>query len=409
MPAKFQKVRSAHSPESLVDLLSDEPGVVLLRTGMADADRGCVSFVTARPMITLRSSGSRCELTSLNGCTVRNENPWNVLAELLCRFEQHAESETILPAGGCFGYWGYDLRTFVEPVLQRKAVNDLGFPDCHLGFYDSVVAFDHRSDEIYVISSGLNSDGSRSGEKAEERYDFWERLLRSEPQDAPCSPAHNVVTGETRAESNLSRADFIRLAREVQQSLRSGEISQVNLSHRLSAPCPLSGLELFHRLSRVSPAPYAAYLDCGDFQLVSSSPELFLRINDRHICTRPIKGTRPRAEDVDLDNRFEQELKTSPKEKAELVMITDLLRNDVGRVCEYGSIRVPKLFEVERYAHVRHLVSTVEGQLRADVTHCSALAACFPGGSITGAPKIQAMKIIDELEPVSRGPYTGAL
>jgi len=175
------------------------------------------------------------------------------------------------------------------------------------------------------------------------------------------------------------------------------------------AQCQLSGWELFQRLAAVSPAPFSAFLDCGDFQVVSSSPEQFLRLSGSHIQTRPIKGTRPRGADPTRDAQLAYELQTSAKELAELVMITDLLRNDLGKVCEFGSVQTPELARLERFAQVQHLVSTVEGRLRKDVTHLAALAACFPGGSITGAPKFRAMEIIDELEPVRRGIYGGAL
>ncbi|HWI58300.1 MAG TPA: anthranilate synthase component I family protein, partial [Bacillota bacterium] len=170
-----------------------------------------------------------------------------------------------------------------------------------------------------------------------------------------------------------------------------------------------SGWELFQRLSAVSPAPFSAYLGGGEFELVSSSPELFLRLSGASIQTRPIKGTRPRSSDPTRDAQLTYELQTSPKEMAELVMITDLLRNDLGKVCEFGSVLVPELARLERYPQVQHLVSTVAGRLRPEVTHFAAFAACFPGGSITGAPKFRAMEIIDELEPITRGPYTGAL
>jgi len=181
----------------------------------------------------------------------------------------------------------------------------------------------------------------------------------------------------------------------------------VNLSQRLAAPCAFSGWELFQRLAAVSPSPFGAYFDCGDFQIASSSPELFLRLSGSQILTRPIKGTRPRDPNPTRDAQYSYELQTSAKELAELVMITDLLRNDLGKVCEFGSVQVPDLARLERFAQVQHLVSTVAGRLRPDVTHFAALAACFPGGSITGAPKFRAMEIIDELEPVARGPYTG--
>ena len=207
--------------------------------------------------------------------------------------------------------------------------------------------------------------------------------------------------------SNLSRDDFLSAVERAQRYIRAGDIYQVNLSQRLVAQCRWSGSELFQRLSAVSPAPFSAFFECGDFQIASSSPEQFLRLSGSHIQTRPIKGTRPRAADPTRDAQLAYELQTSPKELAELVMITDLLRNDLGKVCEFGSVQTPELARLERFAQVQHLVSTVEGRLRKDVTHLAALAACFPGGSITGAPKFRAMEIIDELEPLARGPYCG--
>jgi len=218
-----------------------------------------------------------------------------------------------------------------------------------------------------------------------------------------------LEAGPQRILSNVSRADFIAAVERALRYIRSGDIYQVNLSQRLAAPCLMSGWEFFQRLTGVSPAPFAAFLDCGGFQIASSSPELFLRLSGPHIQTRPIKGTRPRAADPTRDAQLTYELQTSPKEMAELVMITDLLRNDLGKVSEYGSVQVPELVRLERYAQVQHLVSSVEGRLRSDVTHFAAFASCFPGGSISGAPKIRALEIIEELEPVTRGPYTGAL
>jgi para-aminobenzoate synthetase component 1 len=210
-------------------------------------------------------------------------------------------------------------------------------------------------------------------------------------------------------ETSLDKSEFIKMVRLAQEYIRLGHIYQVNLSHRLSVPWPAGGWELFRRLMEVSPAPYAAYLNGGAFELCSSSPEMFLRMSGARIETRPIKGTRPRSADATRDAQLAYELQTSPKELSELLMITDLLRNDLGRVCEFGSIQVPDLFRLERYAQVQHLVSTVEGRLRPDVTHFNAFSFCFPGGSISGAPKIRALEIIDELEQVARGPYTGAL
>jgi para-aminobenzoate synthetase component 1 len=362
--------------------------------------------------MTFRSFGSRCELHSPEHTEMQFGNPWHLLDSLMSRYELLEELDLPFPLGGCFGYWGYDLKNFVEPKLTRRAINDLELPDCHVGFYDSLVVFDHHLTKTWLVSTGLRADGSRSEQIALQRAEFWQKLLREEMKEVTpvaLRLASSSSTTESPVSSNLTRDKFLSRVQRAQSYVRAGDIYQVNLSHRLSAPFPSSGWQLFQNLSNVSPAPFSAYVDCGDFQLTSSSPELFLRLSGAHILTRPIKGTRPRSSDPTRDAQLTYELQTSSKEMAELVMITDLLRNDLGKVCEFGSVQVPELVRLERFPQVQHLVSTVEGRLRSGVTHFAAFASCFPGGSITGAPKFRAMEIIDELEPIARGPYTGAL
>ena len=449
----IHEIATAHTPESLVECLrggsrrseakTDENGIVLLRTSLFDSPQARYSFVAARPFLTFRSFGSRCEIISADpqlSTPINREpalnlqpqfgNPWQMLDALLARCELLDEIDWPFPLGGCFGYWGYDLKNFTEPKLSRRAVNDLELPDCHVGFYDSLVVFDHYLGKTFVVSTGLAADGSRTEQRAGGQMEFWQSVLTTgEAGRAGSSlPAvERTLAHERRARSdapylhsNLSRAEFLSAVERAQRYIRAGDIYQVNLSQRLTAPCNFSGLprrstlakpgwELFQKLNAVSPAPFSAFLDCGDFQMASSSPELFLRLSGSHIQTRPIKGTRPRDADPTRDAQLAYELQTSPKELAELVMITDLLRNDLGKVCEFGSVQTPELARLERFAQVQHLVSTVEGRLRREVTHLAALAACFPGGSITGAPKFRAMEIIDELEPLARGPYCGAI
>ncbi len=340
----------------------------------------------------------------------------------MSRFELLDEIDLPFPIGGCFGFWGYDLKNFTEPKLPRRAVNDLELPDCHVGFYDSLVVFDHQIGKVFIVSTGLCADGARSEKLARERMEFWTaatcRCLSTTQHVASFQSAD--MSAHSKVAPNLSRAEFISKVERAQKYIRAGDIYQVNLSQRLTVQYQLSGLprrsalakpgwDFFEKLSAVSPAPFAAFLDCGEFQIASSSPEQFLRMSASHIVTRPIKGTRPRDADPTRDAQLAYELQTSPKELAELVMITDLLRNDIGKVCEFGSVRVPELAKLEKFAQVQHLVSTVEGRLRKDITHFAAFASCFPGGSITGAPKFRAMEIIDELEPISRGPYCGAI
>jgi len=454
----IQEIQTAHTPESLVEQLGDESGlprrseakagIVLLRSSSFDSPQARYSFVAANPFLTFRSFGSRCEISRPQTPDPRPQlqygNPWHVLDALMSRYELLDEIDLPFPLGGCFGYWGYDLKNFTEPKLPRRAVNDLELPDCHVGFYDSLVVFDHRLGKVCIVSTGLNFDGSRCEERAHTQSEFWRAKLagNSGPTLAPALSLSERAGGnsfpllanpdavdlretleqllprprrggEGRGEgaisSNFTKTDFLAAVERAQRYIRAGDIYQVNLSQRLMAQCECSGWDVFEKLSAVSPAPFSAFLNCGEFQVASSSPEQFLRLSGSHIQTRPIKGTRPRDADPTRDAQLAYELQTSAKELAELVMITDLLRNDLGKVCEYGSVQVPELAKLEKFAQVQHLVSTVEGRLRKDVTHFAAFASCFPGGSITGAPKFRAMEIIDELEPLSRGPYCGAI
>ena len=447
----IQEIAISHTPESLVGNLRGEAGVVLLRTAAFDSPSARYSFVVANPFLTFRSFGSRCEIarsrTPDAGPQTQFGNPWQILDALMAQFELLDEIDLPFPLGGCFGYWGYDLKNFTEPKLPRRAGNDLELPDCHVGFYDSVVVFDHQLGKVCVVATGLDADGSRSETRAKERWKFWREKLSlvaafvKTPTNDSTKTAALSSRLAGRLQSNLSRTEFLAAVERAQRYIRAGDIYQVNLSQRLTvklprwgeatdepplkssdAPRPArgdarptnqTGWKLFQRLCAVSPAPFSAFLDCGmgrrhcRFQIASSSPELFLRLSGSHIQTKPIKGTRPRDADPTRDAQLAYELQTSAKELAELIMITDLLRNDLGKVCEFGSVQVPELARLERFAQVQHLVSTVEGRLRTEVTHFAALASCFPGGSITGAPKFRAMEIIDELEPIARGPYCG--
>jgi len=420
MRSLIQEIQTGHTPESLVVALrpgAPAPGVVLLRTSLFESPAGRYSIVTANPFLTFRSFGSRCEIKEPSPSIMRQQfgNPWHLLEALMARYELLEEIDLPFPLGGGFGYWGYELKNFTEPKLPRRAVSDLDLPDCQVGFYGSLVVFDHHLGKTFVVATGLSADGSRTEIQANAELKFWQSLLAGPPpplegreSDHKFSPP-TVPEPPTEAKSNLSRAEFIAAVERAQRYIQGGDIYQVNLSRRLIAPGLFSNWELFYRLTASSPAPYSAFLDCGEFSVVSSSPEQFLRLSGSAIITRPIKGTRPRDPDSTRDAQLSYELQTSPKELAELVMITDLLRNDLGKICEFGSVQVPELARLEKFAQVQHLVSTVEGRLRPGITHFAALAACFPGGSITGAPKFRAMEIIDELEPVSRGIYCGAI
>jgi para-aminobenzoate synthetase component 1 len=302
------------------------------------------------------------------------------------------------------GYFGYGLRTFVERVPARTA-DDTGLPDCWLGFYDAIAAIDHVRSRVHICSSGLPE---RDRRRARRRFEWLAELIRA------AQPSEAVETSPERApeipvSSNFSRDDYIATVQRAKEYIAAGDIYQVNLSQRLSVETGLSALELYRRLRMTHPAPFSAFLPMQAAPVLCASPESFLRVRGRHVVTRPIKGTRPRGRSREEDESNARELLASAKDRAENVMIVDLERNDLGRVCRFGTVRASSICALESYSSVFHLVSTVEGELRSDKSAVDCLRACFPGGSITGAPKVRAMEIIDELEPTARGIYTGSL
>jgi len=307
---------------------------------------------------------------------------------------------------GAVGYFSYDLKNFTEE-LPDNAIDDLNMPDCILGFYDTAVVYDNLNRTAYVASSGFPELGGsfrNRRRRAERLEEFKSRLLTSAG-----SPEGPVVTSGLPVSSNFSKSSYIEAIQKAKLYIKRGDIYQVNLSQRFVTELRGEPFDLYMRLRRYSPAPFSSYLDFKDIVIASSSPERFLLKRDSYIETRPIKGTRPRGKDDIHDLMLERELISSRKDHAEHIMIVDLERNDLGRICEYGSVRLSEPVVLEKYANVFHLVSTVSGKLRKGLDQVDCLLAAFPGGSITGAPKIRSMEIIDELEGVKRSVYTGAI
>ncbi len=395
------EVPAGHTPETLLRQpgLADAFGTVLIN-GV-----GPFALVAARPFRVFKSTRAGCHTQSGGVWRARAGDPWTLLDGMVERLRAGAAGEPAFPLGGAFGFWGYELKRFVEPGVRHRVWGESPVPECLVFFFASLVVFDRENQRTWIVATGLGEDEKRDRERLREQADFWrERLSRPVGQIRA-----DEVSPCCHVRSDASRGQFLRAVARARDYIRAGDIYQVNLAHRLAVDFPGDPWMLYERLGRPIPAPHAAFLNGGDFQLASASPELFLRLQGPRVVTRPIKGTRARSPDPATDLRLERELRESPKERAELVMITDLLRNDLGRVCEFGSVRVTELAKLEKFTAVQHLVSTVEGRLRAGVSHARALAACFPGGSITGAPKCRAMEIIDELELTPRGPYTGAL
>jgi para-aminobenzoate synthetase component 1 len=312
-------------------------------------------------------------------------------------------------AGGLVGCWSYDFGRRLEriPAIAR---DDVAWPDVWLAAYDVVGALDHSTGEAWLISSGLPAAAGDRARRAEARLDEFARRLESPPPDLDASPRFASIV---EARSTFTADEYRASVEQVREHIRRGDIFQANLSQRWTvaartAPAAF-GRRLFAELARHSAAPFAAYLDLGERAAVSASPERFLELNGRQVETRPIKGTRPRGLDAASDAAERAALLASAKDRAENVMIVDVLRNDLGRVCETGSVAVPELCALEAFPQVFHLTSTVTGRLGAGRDAFDLLHACFPGGSITGAPKIRAMEILEQLEPVRRHLYTGAI
>jgi para-aminobenzoate synthetase component 1 len=396
--------------------LAHLPHLLFLETAASYPTRGRYSFVTADPFHWL--SVRRGRIVE-GGETKRLVDAFTVLEERLKQW--HVETVPDLPPfqGGAAGLFGYDLCHHIEN-LPRPRCDEFQTPDLAVGFYDWVVAFDHGQRRAWIISTGLpETEPLRRQHRAQKRLRSVQALLAGTYEPEPISQSDFSCTvspdflyplpGITGVFSNFDRAGYLAAIRRAIEYIHAGDCFQVNLAQRLLHRASFSPLELYARLREHNPAPFAGFFELGDFAIASASPERFLRVEDGRVETRPIKGTRPRGRTPEEDKSQRDELKHSAKDRAENVMIIDLLRNDLGRVCAYGSVQVPAVCRLESYRTVHHLVSEVVGRLRPDRGPIDLLRAAFPGGSVTGAPKVRAMEIIAELEPTARGPYCGSL
>lgn len=386
---------------------------------MVSQKRGRYSFIGSHPFLIFRSKGRLLQLDWGDWVERKSGNPFDMLREILERFQSPAPPEYLPFAGGGIGYLGYPLRHFIEE-LPSTTCNGLDLPDCYFAFYDAVVAFDHLSNQVYLCQSHFQEIAAARSQKQAKRLRALLQSTDCDSQFRSGTPGatsrldfthHASRITKSSIHSNFTKADYLSTVEQAKAYIAAGDIYQINLSQRLSTAVNLLPAELYACLRQFSPAPFSAYLHCGDFDILSVSPERFLRFtpDSRTVETQPIKGTRPRGWTPEIDRKLATELLHSEKDRAELLMIVDLERNDLGRVCEIASIRVPELIALESYSNVHHLVATVTGRLRTDRDRFDLLQSCFPGGSITGVPKIRAMALIDALEPTNRGVYTGAI
>ena len=337
-----------------------------------------------------------------------NADPLPLIAEEINKYRVVPVSDLPRFCGGAVGYLGYEEVRHIEELPSPDS-DPLGLPESIFMFVDTMLVFDHVMHKVKVLSHvHLDGDIEADYQRAVERIDdLVERL--SQPLETTPHTKEGVVTGnDNKLSSNFSREEFEAAVLKIKQYITEGEAIQVVLSQRLAQPTDATPFEIYRALRTINPSPYMFFLDFNDFHIIGASPEILVRVEDGAVMTRPLAGTRPRGKSPAEDAMLEQELRSDEKERAEHIMLVDLGRNDIGRVSEPGTVEVSDLMDVERYSHVMHLVTHVQGKLRRDMNAFDALRACFPAGTVSGAPKIRAMEIIAELEPENRGPYAGA-
>lgn len=381
-------------PLALVKTFDGKPGIFLLESSMRQAERGRYSFFGCDPFMTIDGD---------------DLNAFAKLKENYKRFEKKTLIGHTPFVSGLVGYLSYDFGLQFENILSRRK-NQGGLPGFSFGFYDCVITIDHLKRKLIVSSTGLPETNSVLRKKlAKVRLESIEKVLAS--LESVVIPQSRKMFSSLRLQSNFTKAGYCQVVQKVLDHIGAGDIYQANLAQEFSNQfaLPVDATRLYHVLRKLSPSCFSGYLDIGRSQIVSSSPELFLRLQKGIAETRPMKGTRPRGQTINQDRKLNSQLVRNDKEKAELLMVTDLERNDLGRVCDYGSVRVKKIREIEKYRTVYQATATVTGKLAKNKNGFDLIAACFPSGSVTGCPKIRAMEIIDKLENSRRGIYTGAL
>lgn len=398
----FRKVPGPANLEGLCEVFSQRGGVSILGGNKARGEAGRFSYWASEPKEIFTFEAGQ-------------KNPFERLDKVLNKYKLKRDDENDLPkgifCGGWIGYFSYELGRYIEK-LPETTIDDLNMPLIRLCFYDRLIAYDHVEKILWLIVLELDDEGEKPGDK----LDALEGLLVKSQQIHVPNPTQSDFdhVDFSRVRCNMTKEDYLRAFRRIIRYIYDGDVYQINFSQRFESDYDARSIDLYHWQNENNPSGYAAYIDGGDYHIVSASPEMFITISDGIIRTKPIKGTRPRIRENSSKakrinaNNF-NELVRSEKEQAELNMIVDLERNDVAKICRHGTRTVIQPRTIETYPTVFHAVATVAGRLHEGVSFCDILKAMFPGGSITGAPKIRAMEIIDETEPTARGVYTGSI
>ena len=380
---------------ALFNKVSSRPWAVFLDSGSATNRCGRFDIISFDPVTTLITRGERTSVLSSDVAYTSLENPFHLVQEHL--LTDQAEKESDLPfSGGAIGYFSYDLGRRLE-TLPENTSDDEYLPQMAIGIYDWAVVIDHELQQCWMIGQGKHPS-------TWENWKLWQSLLDNEEPDQASS---FTVTGEISSDTDF--VEYSQAFEKVKQYIIDGDCYQINLAQRFQADCQGSPIAAYKKLRQINSAPYGAYMNLPFTQILSSSPELFIHCENNIVTTKPIKGTRAKGVSTEENNKLVEELKNSKKDQSENVMIVDLLRNDFSKNCKINSVKVPELFAIESFATVHHLVSTVTGELEEGRTCLDLIQGCFPGGSITGAPKVRAMEIIEELESHRRGVYCGSI
>ncbi|MHC0039284.1 anthranilate synthase component I family protein [Pseudoneobacillus sp. C159] len=360
---------------------------------------GRYSMAAFEPVAKLVGKNHHLQIESNGQTETKQGNPLHLMREWMKQY--HMESDPTLPdfRGGAIGFISYDYARYIEK-LPDLAEDDLGIPEIYFLVFHEWFIFDHLTSELWLLF--LHKEGEDVGAKIEYWQHKWD-------QEIPERPLVKTVMHDDTLQVSMTEQQFIDAVINVQDYISAGDVFQVNLSVRQSKPLAVEAIDVYEQLRVLNPSPYMSYFHTSDFQLVSASPELLIKKKGLEVSTRPIAGTRSRGKDEAEDKALANELIDNEKERAEHVMLVDLERNDLGRVCQYGTVEVNEFMVIEKYSHVMHIVSNVRGELAPEKDEYDCIDAVFPGGTITGAPKVRTMEIIEELEPVQRGIYTGSL
>jgi para-aminobenzoate synthetase component 1 len=416
----IEEVATSLAAFELFEPISGKPHSFFLDSGMDPRKLGRYSFLGSEPFLVISSRGPEITLMRGQEHEVQRGNPFETIGRLLEPYRLDHCPTPVPFLGGAVGYLGYDLCHFTER-LPSTAIDDLRLPESCFAVYDTVLAFDHLEKKAFIVATGFPEmeEGQRL-RRARMRLEETKDWLHAACATQGTSLSVGEKLGESELEpqresqeitlrSNFTPEEYMSAVNRVREYIAAGDVFQVNLSQRFEADLKISPFEFHKRLRAVNPAPFAGYLNFPEVTIVSASPERFLKVQSDLVETRPVKGTRPRGNNPVEDERLADELTHSAKDHAENLMIVDLERNDLGRVCRYGTVKVTELAILETFPTVFHLTSTVTGRLRRGKSNVDLLKATFPGGSITGAPKVRAMEIIDEIEPTRRSIYTGSI